>query len=106
MADKSKGPAATKEQVQRELVPLALETYRTLLTSEDKKIRKETADTIMEIIGLLGRQKVIHTGRPSVSFTLPTSDVKKALIGVETHARREITAKVESSEPSTGDQPE
>ena len=76
-------PKDIQIKVREKLVPLALNTYKSLLNSGDPKIKKSAADTIMEVAGLKGNSIAppkVPGGLGGITFNLMPEE-KKNLIG-------------------------
>ena len=75
-------PKDIQLKVREMLVPMALNTYKTLLHSSDLKVKKSAADAIMEIAGLKGGGSFNAPtgGMGGVTFNL-LGEEKKNLMG-------------------------
>jgi len=75
-------PKDIQIKVREMLVPMALNTYKTLLSSSDLKVKKSAADAIMEIAGLKGGGNFQNKdgGLGGVTFNL-LGEEKKNLMG-------------------------
>ena len=76
-------PKDIQIKVREKLVPLALNTYKSLLNSGDPKIKKSAADAIMEVAGLKGNSispPKVPGGLGGITFNLMPEE-KKNLTG-------------------------
>jgi hypothetical protein len=96
------------EMFKTDLLPVALEVYLKLMSSQDEKIKKDAADKVVEI-SMTGAVKE-SGGNGGGSISLPLDKIKGALVGLrmvddgEESNPKERLAKPWDSESFGGDQ--